>query len=68
MWVQHRLLEPVAVDFAERRAKAGQDGVCLWIVGRCLPRSLYYTASGGERAGDLIGRGWHIFCSSLSTV
>src|SRR5216683_3195718 len=47
--VKHYPLEPVAVDFAERRARAGQDGVCLWIVGDCFLTACTIQGTGEER-------------------
>jgi hypothetical protein len=39
-------LEPVAIDFGERGAKAGQDGVCLCIVGDCFLRACIIQGTG----------------------
>src|SRR6202790_1741851 len=47
--VKHYPLEPVAVDFAERRARAGQHGVCLGIVGDCFLTACIIQGTGEER-------------------
>ena len=55
--VENHPLEPLAIDFAKRRAKAGQDRVCLWIVGHCFLAACIIQGFRRRGAGAVIERG-----------